>query len=365
MGRSTDDITAFRIFETMNDRGLGLSAADLLKNYLFALADEDMSEAYQQWFQMQGAIESVTDDKKALLDYIRYYWLSAWAHTIKDKLYADINKRIRSKNEALSLVASLKDSSSLYAALLNPEHNFWNQFPESLRHEVSTLHSLRVTQVRPLLLAGVQKFNSDHKELEKFFRSLVNWSVRFLISGGLGGGVLESKYGAAARQITAGKIQTVKQLADDFVEVIPPDVVFENDFAAAQVKQVYLAKYYLARLEQQATGDAEPHFEVSKSGGINLEHVLPLSAKGDDAQIARSYGTRLGNVVLLQQSKNEQIGDKDYHSVKSPVLLGSKFMLTQEAGGKTKWGAEQIIERQKRLAALAVEAWPIQVKVTR
>lgn len=360
-----DDPTAFRIFETMNDRGLGLSAADLLKNYLFALAEDDMSIAYQQWFQMQGAIESVTDDKNAVLNYIRYYWLSAWAHTIKDDLYASINKRIKSKTESLSLVSNLKDSSTLYAALLNPVHDYWNKFPESLRNEVLTLHSLRVTQVRPLLLAGIQKFKSDHKELERFFKSLVSWSVRFLISGGLGGGVLEMRYGNAAREISGGRIKTVKQLADYFVEVIPSDVEFQIDFTNAQVKQVYLAKYYLSRLEEQTTGENELHFQVSKRGGINLEHVLSQSGKGKDADIARSYYSRLGNIVLLQQSKNEEIGDKDYKTVKSPVLSNSRFELTKITGDKTSWGPEEIIERQQRLAEIAVKTWPIRVRVTR
>ena len=333
-----DDVTAFRIFETMNDRGLGLSAADLLKNYLFALAEDDMGNAYQQWFQMQGAIESVTDDKNAVLNYIRHYWLSAWSHAIRDELYAVVKKRIKSKAEALSLLTSLQSNASLYAALLNPEHDFWNRFPESLRHEVATLHKLRITQVRPLLMAGVQKFKNDHKELERFFKSLVGWSVRFLVSGGLGGSVLESRYGIAAREITAGNINTVWELTDSFVEVIPPDPTFEVDFANATVKQTYLAKYYLTALEERVMGDTEPQFDVSKRGGLNLEHILSESGKGYDPEIARSYHRRLGNIALLQMSRNEDIGDEDYATVKSPILSSSQFTLTKEAGGKSEWG---------------------------
>lgn len=359
-----DDITAFRIFETMNDRGLGLSAADLLKNYLFVLADDDMSDAYQQWFQMQGAIESVTDDKKAILNYIRYYWLSAWKHTTKDNLYADVQEEVKSKAEALTMVSKLKGAAGLYAALLNPLHNYWNQFPESLQNAVATLHRLRVVQVRPLLLAGVQKFAHDHKELEKFFESLVNWSVRFLISGGLGTGVLETRYGEAAREITKGNIKTVGKLTDFLKKVIPTDVEFEKDFVGAQVRLVYLAKYYLARLEAEVSPDRDQlQFEVSKRGLISLEHILPLSKKkGAESEIARSYYTRLGNIALLQQKKNEEIGDKDYKTVKSPVLSESGFKLTQEAGGLGDWGTTQITERQERLAKLAVVAWPVRAK---
>lgn len=357
-----DDITAFRIFETMNDRGLGLSQADLLKNFLlYTIADEDQAEAYGQWQKMQGAIESVSDDKKALVTYIRHYWLSARSHTTADELYSHINKKIRTKAEAVSLIGSLNSSAPLYAALLNPDHNFWNQFPESLRYQVSTLHGLRIAQVRPLLLAGIQKFKENHAELERFFNSLVNWSVRFLISGGLGGGVLETRYGQAARQVTEGEVESVSELTESLISIIPPDIKFQEDFANAQVRKVYLAKYYLSALEHELRGEREPQFDVSKRGGINLEHILPESAKGYDPEIARTYRTRLGNIVLLQQSRNSQLGDADYVSVKSPVLQESQFELTKEASGKAAWGPLEIMQRQQRLAKLAVETWPVRV----
>src|SRR5258708_8771313 len=44
-----DQPTAYRIFETMNDRGLKLSAADLIKNYLYSLAGRRQAEVVQKW----------------------------------------------------------------------------------------------------------------------------------------------------------------------------------------------------------------------------------------------------------------------------------------------------------------------------
>lgn len=357
-----DDLTAFRIFETMNDRGLGLSQAYLLKNFLlYTITDDDQDTAYAKWLKMQGTIESVSDDKKMLVTYIRQYWLSAKGHTTSDELYAHINKRIRTKVEALDLVGNLDSDALTYAALLSPEQPFWNHFPESLRYQVTALHNLRIAQVRPLLLAGVKTLKDDHKELECFFKALVSWSVRFLISGGLGGGTLENRYGAAAREITNGKIKTVKALTDYFLTIIPPDPKFENDFINAQVSKSYLIKYYLRTLEEYLSGEIEPHFDVSKRGGISPEHILPKSGKGYDPIIAQTFKNRLGNIALLQQSKNEDIGDEPY-SVKSPILAKSRFILTQEASGKNSWGPEEIVERQTRLANLAVKVWPIKVQ---
>jgi uncharacterized protein with ParB-like and HNH nuclease domain len=50
----SDERTAYIIFETMNDRGLKLSAADLLKNYIFGKAEDRREEAILKWQTMSG-----------------------------------------------------------------------------------------------------------------------------------------------------------------------------------------------------------------------------------------------------------------------------------------------------------------------
>ena len=43
---------AFRLFETLNDRGLDLSAADLIKNKLFYQCSPDIDDAMEAWAQV-------------------------------------------------------------------------------------------------------------------------------------------------------------------------------------------------------------------------------------------------------------------------------------------------------------------------
>ena len=47
-----DHFNTFVMFETLNDRGLRSSQADLLKNYLLSQAGERVVEAQQKWAQM-------------------------------------------------------------------------------------------------------------------------------------------------------------------------------------------------------------------------------------------------------------------------------------------------------------------------
>jgi hypothetical protein len=294
---------------------------------------------------------------------VRQYWLSAHDHTTKDELYTNIKTKTNSEPKAIQLLESLSTNASHYAALLNPSDEFWNKYPDLLKRQLDTLHDIRVTQGRPLLLAAVQRFKDQPAQLEKVFRTVVNWSVRLLISGRLGSGSLEEKYGEVARQLNGSKIKTVAEMTDAFRPYVPTDAQFEAAFATADVAKGYLARYYLKTLEEHVQNSGhkdEPQWDVSKRGGVNAEHILPKSLK-EQRQPSGEWVFRLGNIVLMQVSKNSHLGSADYLPRKSEALLQSEFILTREAGGKKKWGPEEIAERQARLAKLAVDVWPVRI----
>ena len=50
-----NDVNAYKMFETLNDRGLRTSQADLVKNYLFGQSGSRLGEAQQKWALMSGA----------------------------------------------------------------------------------------------------------------------------------------------------------------------------------------------------------------------------------------------------------------------------------------------------------------------
>jgi hypothetical protein len=53
---------------------------------------------------------------------------------------------------------------------------------------------------------------------------------------------------------------------------------------------------------------------------------------------------------------NYAFADKKDH------LSKSAYILTSEVGKKPTWGIAEIKERQKKLAAIAVQTWPIEVR---
>src|SRR5262249_9182523 len=106
----------------------------------------------------------------------------------------------------------------------------------------------------------------------------------------------------------------------------------------------------------------EPEWIPNDDVVINLEHVLPENPSTNwpafDVDTAKVYHSRLGNMVLLQASQNTIIGNSKFAD-KKPVLKKSTYKLTEWSGLAPKWEKDDINARQKDLAALAIQTWPL------
>lgn len=194
----------------------------------------------------------------------------------------------------------------------------------------------------------------EKKEAEKAFRLFVNWSVRFLISGGGRGGTVETAYNERAAEIIKGEIETADALYKALSKVIPNDTVFRDKFQTAFVLKSHFARYYLRALELTKKGMSEPELVPNEDTVITLEHILPrVPDKDCDSDAAKSIYQRIGNMVLLKSSQNGAIGSKDFND-KKETFKSSPYLLTNMVAKYEKWNIEQINERQKELADLAV-----------
>lgn len=352
-----DQYDAFRMFETLNDRGLPLAQSDLLKNYLLGRAGDRMEEVQSRWAAMVGALETVASDE-IIVTYLRHFYITLHGPTRERELFAKIKEEIRNRQQAVTFAENLADNSVHYVALLNPHHEKWNAYGSGTRKHIATLQQLGIGQIRPMLFAIAQKFSVPEARLA--FRLCVNWSVRFLITGGRGG-LLDVNYGLRAAEIGTGLIKTAKQLSTAMDEIVPNDAQFEAAFATTRVSNAGLARYYLRALERMAKGEADPEqIANDDEDEVNLEHILPQNPGPGwklDSEIASAYYKRIGNLALLQSRVNVAIGNKSF-AEKAKVLKRSALLLTSEVGSEATWGVGEIEQRQTRLARLAVTTWP-------
>jgi uncharacterized protein with ParB-like and HNH nuclease domain len=96
-----DAADAFIIFETLNDRGLELSTADLLKNYLFGQSGDRIEETRGCWQRMEGALGTITT-KDPTAEYVRQLWGSFYGLTRKRELFHRIKDEITNKKSAVA-----------------------------------------------------------------------------------------------------------------------------------------------------------------------------------------------------------------------------------------------------------------------
>ena len=355
-----DEANAFTIFETLNDRGLNLAISDLLKNYLFGLSAERINEAQQRWTSMMGILETI-EDEEIVVTFIRHLWSSKYGLVREKDLYSDIKSKIKTKVNAVDFASELAEGARLYVAMLNSSNELWEKYGPNTRDHVRILNLLRMSQIRPLFLSILSKFSVT--ETQKALRLMISWATRFLVVGGLGGGTLETYYSGAGKEISEGKITDMKQLNEKLKSIIPSDVVFRNAFEVASVSKSYLARYYLRAIEKQAKGDEHPELIPNENAEVvNLEHILPQNpSKGWNAipkDEQEAYVNRIGNLTLLSKKIHSDLGN-DSFPFKKKYYKKSKFLITSQIVKETTWDKSTIESRQKKMAGLAVKAWPL------
>jgi hypothetical protein len=348
-----DERTAFTIFETMNDRGLKLSAADLLKNFLHAMADTHRDEIIHKWSSMVSVLETVEGEEENVVEYMRCYWVTRYGHTRTRYLYDRIKEKITNKAKAISFASELETSVQDYAAIIMASHERIADRGEAVRGSILAIRTLGVTQLRPMLLSAFQKF--EHGQFAKLVEMSVSWSVRFLVCG-TPSGTVEGYYARIAQEIWTDKITKAEEAFLQIKSIIPKDDQFEPDFGKVVESKAKIARYYLRALQKTVDGSTPPL-------DLTLEHVLDkkfdtsLHSVSEDDH--RDYVNRLGNLALLESEANGAIQGCAFDKKRSVLGDASTVSLTKEIALFTKWGLEEIEQRQKRLAKAALKTWPI------
>ena len=364
-----DDVSAFRMFETLNDRGLKASQADILKNYFFSKAGDRFPEAQLNWSELSNVVHSLAGDEDdegldrasgRLVTYIRHLWVTTHGPTKERELAAQIRGEINNEARTMHFLADGSQAAQDYAALWSGRHPKWADYKPTTRQHIDTMADhLRVKQIRPLMFAVARHFDPD--EADKAFKLFVSWSVRFLIFGGRGG-MLDTQYSLRARDVGTKQITKARELRDAMKTYVPSDAEFEGAFAGARVSRAYQARYYLRALENASKKMAQPEYVPNESvADINLEHVMPLSAGEDwdiDDDMAETSQNLLGNMVLLKSTQNRDLGNLPF-TEKKRVYAKSGYDLTKAVAGYDQWTLDEIRDRQSKLAKLAIKTWSL------
>jgi hypothetical protein len=352
------------MFETLNDRGLKVSQADLVKNFLFGRAEDRLNDAQAKWTAMASAVEMI-DQEDAVIDYLRIFGTLLYGLTRERQVFDRVKSYANSQATSIRFLNQLENFSTDYVAMLSPYHQKWNDYPVSVRQSLATLLLLDISQIRHLLLAVSHYFSK--REAEKSFRLFVSWIVRMFVAGSGRVGRVEAIYAQMAHDIHEQQtIKTANDLSKKMAPNLAPDKEFRDAFLILNVSKMKLARYYLSALERAYVGDDLCDLVPNEDTAVlNLEHVLSQNLKENASKIEQdllaSHGNRLGNLVLLNAKANSHVGNETF-DVKKKLYTASALKLTQQVAEFDKWGATEIELRQQDLAALAVKTWSLRVR---
>lgn len=357
----SDDANAYRMFETLNDRGLRVSQADLIKNYLYGRAQTRLPEVELKWALIKGVLDNLEGDD-TLLDFLRHALIVTHGFVREAQLYEKVQSIARSPQQIVTFLNGLESLAGNYVAIQNPEHEDWNTYFPATRKAIEVLNLFGIKPMRPIVLAAAAKMS--RKECDLAFRLLVSLGVRLYISGSTRSGSIETAMSAAAKKIYSREIKTAAELRAALKDVTPTDLVFSDAFASAKVSMAKFSRYYLRSLESAVNGRENPwHIPIDDHTVVNLEHILPKVTMGNWAQFgtdeeARNFVTRLGNQALLLASDNSAKGSDGFDS-KKPTFASSPYHFTKMVAAEDEWTAERVNQRQAAMAAIASKTWKV------
>ena len=356
----TDELNAYKVFETLNARGVRLSSTDLLKNYLFSVLHRENEHPHEmkvledRWEEMVTRLGS-----ESFPDFLRVHWISRRSFVRQSELFKTIRSKVANRETVFELLRGMEEDMDTYLALTQPEVSQWSS---NLKSHARELRMFSVRQPFPLIVAAHRRFAPG--DFESLLRSCVMISFRYNVIGSQPTNEQERVYYAVAQKISNGEIVLAAAALEAMKAIYPSDDAFKAAFSEKIIRttnsrNLRIVRYILCALERQAGGQ-DYDFE---SDSFNVEHILPQNpedgweAFSDEEVDAMAY--RLGNMCLLAKGANKDIGNAGF-SVKKPVLAASGFDLTRKvAEDNADWTPDRIAARQKSLARFATTVWRI------
>ncbi len=401
----TDVSNALKIFETINERGIGLSPMDLLKNLLFThVQPEDFAKLKQAWSAVTAPLEA---KREKPLRFLRYFLMASYPiqpsakdtvireDEIYDWLTDPVNRRaVGYDTDPFPFVNKLANSVQLYLGFTQGKDNLGNESTAMRRLQRMTGGAFSLHYVLLLAAAGLPK-----NLFELFVENLESY-LFFYIFTKTPSKELERNFAIWADELRAiATAPDPKADLDDFVAerfgggMRAKERELRDALGRYTIRsmQRYRTSYLLGRIAEHisraVTGssykgvqDIGPYFDYE------VEHILAETPSDelrsdwarlnpdsdyDDAKVS------LGNLTLLEKPLNILASNNPFelklsHYAKSDLYLTSSLVALKDVGintsvthingyleSATRWDAQAIAQRQGRLTDLVLDIWRI------
>lgn len=377
---------AYRLFETINNRGLKLTSTDIIKNFLLGHAsttDEDtLDQVRSNWENIIVTLDRVDTDeffrthmmgikkekiaKKSLTKVFKKYYcetvrggeeLPEYSGESHSESIAD------EKETAVEFSEQLRKSALIYGKIRNAGFH-----DSDINRHLLNLACMKAIQADVLLLQVFQRSPElEKREIIRLLKTLEALMLRRNICNE-SANELEKLFPKWVEIVESDNM--VANVQEQLRKYFPSDDDFQEKFSTVGFKSTNPAKYILGRIERDLKPD---HGEFDISEEVQLEHIIPRTPRTSKSK--RKIGNRksypgkgsghhtdpvhrIGNLTLIASKLNSAASNKPVDE-KWEEYRKSNFELTQQVSEYEPFNYDAVERRSKDLAERAVKIWTL------
>ena len=384
---------AFNLFESINNRGVPLSAIDLIKNNILSSLDrkkiKNIEDAFEDWSQI---IENLTDNPKTQERFLRHYY-NGFKHDEAIKIKIKEGRATKSNllkiydelidRDVLNLLNDLKEKSLTYNRLIDPQNNDY--------HYEELIDLLRINGVTSymFLLYLVTEFSSKKEMIRDTISFLGKYFVRRNLTDYPATRNLDNIFISLIEECNTHKKNISFEIIKTFL--INPERFASNELFREKLEgDIYetnadVARFVLCKIESTKR-TKEDEVDLWKKNNkdkytFTIEHIFPegeripsdwvkMIANGNKEEAKRLqnlYVHKLGNLTLTGYNSNlsnlsfeKKLNRKDNSG--REIGYKNKLYLNNEIyplSKKHEWTIEDINERTQILINAALKLFNV------
>jgi hypothetical protein len=388
------------IFETLNARGVRLTSADLIKNFIFQrllIEGEDDSDAYDKYWRLfetpfwEKLISKGRYVEPRLAIFLGQFLASRVAEEIKVERVFDRFKEYVGEQPELSTIDVLRQIHALaveYERIIVAAGTSDGAL-STVERFVYRIQEMDIETVKPLLLHLIDPAlpKLPEHEVDRALLAIESWLVRRAVVRSTG-----KAYNKLFPQLIGDLIKGARVDAGRYVESFlreqtadsmywPDDATVRNALASLGVYRLLTRsrlRMILEGLEDELRNPAAERVltpqQTCERGRLQVEHVMPRSwaanwplRDGETKEARQERINRIGNLTLLTPTKNAAVsngswfGDNPKKHKMALLKANTTFLLNStlvDEASPDGWTIEDIDARCSRLADIFLRVWP-------
>ncbi len=401
---------AFKLFETINNRGLKLSPTDIIKNFVLGNASRfgnaELAEARKCWAWLVTNLDGTDADtffryfliaklkrrvttSEVVIEFKTLFMNSVLeaAHLPDRHLYADDDSSGFDDDEGEFGVGASEDAelkvdatasisfSQFVSDIVNCSEAYGELVLGRTGDERADRHLRNLKMIKAAQTYGFLMHLRVGGIESKRFHDVLKLTESFVLRRHICRERSNDTEALFARLCSADPKNPMASVKGEYREASPSDDKFREEFASANYTSniIERARYCLEQIALSKQG-AHQEMIILGSSDVHVEHIIPQKittkkakreygdwqtylGEGSAAQ-HQKYVAKIGNLTIFAGNLNISASNNPFAS-KKKVYKASSIELTRELAELASFKFKHVTERSRELADLAVSIWSV------